>query len=282
MALTRSARSSPAPRMSDTASSIASTGWTHRAPRRAAPRSRCRPRPPLARPRCSCRRSGRVRDSPSSRRSTCGRSRACAIGRAVIRRAAAQGEVRQQVLRCIAKHRSAERLPAGGREVDGANGREPRMCGRPDVLIDDPQVRRRNAEPLAFGPRRLLVHTPPITLATRFQVMVPRYTSRNSTSRTDVGDQDCERPRCARGDSAPSAFRILVIALTPCPLTDSSKIRRMTAASVSLVRRSTCDRVPPAPEISTLSYRRRRTPLRGRRHLPFAAPRTSRQCCDDL
>ena len=84
----------------------------------------------------------------------------------MIRRAAAQGEVRQQVLRCIAEHRSAERLPAGGREVDGANGREPRMCGRPDVLIDDPQVRRRNAEPLAFGPRRLLVHTPPITLAT--------------------------------------------------------------------------------------------------------------------
>jgi DNA invertase Pin-like site-specific DNA recombinase len=61
------------------------------------------------------------------------------------------------------------------------------------------------------------------------------------------------RPCCGRGAGAPASFKIFAIAARPRPSALSSKIRRTTRASRSLIARSTCDRTPPAPATSTLS-----------------------------
>jgi DNA invertase Pin-like site-specific DNA recombinase len=56
----------------------------------------------------------------------------------------------------------------------------------------------------------------------------------------------------ARGAGVPSAFSCSAIRFCPTPVAASSKIRRTTGASASLIRRSTCERRPPLSRTSTL------------------------------
>ena len=81
-----------------------------------------------------------------------------------------------------------------------------------------------------------------------FQTITPRYSSRSSTDRTVDGAQPTGRPCCGRGAGTPSSLSAFVIRVRPAPAADISKMRRTTAASASLIRRSTCDRSPVGVE----------------------------------
>src|SRR5687768_11881698 len=67
--------------------------------------------------------------------------------------------------------------------------------------------------------------------------MTPRYNCRSSTSRTVECAHPTGRPCCGRGAGTSSAFKAFVMRVRPEPPAHSSKMRRTTAASASLMRR---------------------------------------------
>ena len=78
---------------------------------------------------------------------------------------------------------------------------------------------------------------------------------------TDVGAHPVGRACCADGAAARTAFSIFAIRLKPLPAADNSKMRRMTTASTSLIRRSTCECWPFGPTMATLSYPKHLPPV---------------------
>ena len=113
----------------------------------------------------------------------------------------------------------------------------------PELLRDNAELRRRHANPLACGPVRRVLCTPRVALASLVPddlAAIERPEERRMYRRCRP---PCGRSCWARGDTAPSAFNCRAIAC-PRPAAASSKMRRTTAASASLMRRSTCDRWP--------------------------------------
>ena len=134
--------------------------------------------------------------------------------------------------------RTPRGLQLGGREP-GAKGRRTRCGARVRVSASDSEA--------GFGLCRSLTEIVPLP-GLGFQMMTPRYSSRNSTSRTDAGAHARGRPVRGLGAIAPSAFNVSAIRRCPAPSARISKIRRTTAASAALISRTTCDRWPSGVE----------------------------------
>src|SRR4030095_6381495 len=78
--------------------------------------------------------------------------------------AAAEGQVREQILRRITQGRPAEWAPVRGLEIPPTDGLEARMRRVPDSIHHDLEVRRRPLEPSTRRSRRLFVDAPLVAL----------------------------------------------------------------------------------------------------------------------
>lgn len=138
----------------------------------------------------------------------------------------------------LAPIRGACRCRRGAR-VDRPPGIQAPMRGRPQLLTDDPQVRRQTTT-CSSTDRGVWCFRPHLSrLRLWFQTIPPRYSRRWRISRTEEGAHACGRPCCARGVGAPAAFSVLAMAFVPCPAAHNSKMRRTTVACSSLMCRST-------------------------------------------
>src|SRR4051812_1523826 len=115
-------------------------------------------------------------------------------------------------------------------------------------------MRRRYTHPFSLRACALVLLAPAIPFAT----LVPDDHAAVQLAHQDRPDGDgaqpTGRPCCGRGAGTPSSLSAFVIRVRPAPADDISKMRRTTAASASLIRRSTCERSPFAPSTSRLSY----------------------------